>query len=78
LRKDIVISGYRTMTQLGERKKEQLNVSVSPWIKKKLKELAETKDFASVSDVVNLAIMDFIVRHEQSAELKKRTAVALS
>ena len=41
------------------KKKEQINATVSPWIKKQCLELAKTPEFSSISDVVSLALSEF-------------------
>jgi len=53
--------------------KAQLNVTVSPWIKKRVEEIANTPDFASLSDVVSQALSEFIARYD---ERKKEKAQA--
>ncbi|RLI75449.1 hypothetical protein DRP05_14835 [Archaeoglobales archaeon] len=52
-------------------KKERLSISISPYLKKKLKEMEESGEFANVSEIVNLAIAEFIGKYE-AGKLKPR------
>lgn len=56
------------------KKKQQINATVSPWIKKKCLELAETPEFSSVSDVVSLALSEFFGKYDylKTKESKER------
>ncbi|MGB9929520.1 MAG: sensor histidine kinase [Methanosarcina sp.] len=56
------------------KKKEQINATVSPWIKKRCLELAGTSEFSSVSDVVSLALSEFLGKYDylKTKELKER------
>ncbi|AKB81030.1 sensory transduction histidine kinase [Methanosarcina barkeri 3] len=55
------------------KKKEQINATVSPWIKKQCLELAKTPEFSSISDVVSLALSEFFGKYEyiKTKELKE-------
>jgi two-component system, sensor histidine kinase PdtaS len=56
------------------KKKQQINATVSPWIKKQCLEIAGTPEFASVSDVVSIALSEFFGKYEyiKTKELKER------
>lgn len=56
------------------KKKEQINATVSPWIKKRCLELAETPEFSSVSDVVSQALSEFFGKYDyiKAKESKER------
>ena len=45
--------------------KAQLNVTISPWLKKRVEEIAATDDFSSMSDVVSQSISEFIARYDE-------------
>lgn len=55
------------------KRKQQINATVSPWIKKQCLELAGTPEFSSVSDVVSLALSEFFGKydHIKAKELKE-------
>ncbi|MDW5550794.1 sensor histidine kinase [Methanosarcina sp.] len=55
------------------KKKEQINATVSPWIKKQCLDLAKTPEFSSISDVVSLALSEFFGKYEyiKTKELKE-------
>lgn len=46
------------------KKKEQINATVSPWIKIRCLELVATLEFSSVSDVVSLALSEFFGKYD--------------
>jgi PAS domain S-box-containing protein len=56
------------------KRKQQINATVSPWIKKQCMELAGTPEFSSVSDVVSLALSEFFGKYDyiKTKELKER------
>jgi hypothetical protein len=59
------------------KKKQQINATVSPWIKKQCLELAGTPEFSSVSDVVFIALSEFFgkydyIKNKESKEREKR------
>ncbi|KKH23108.1 hypothetical protein [Methanosarcina mazei] len=56
------------------KKKEQINATVSPWIKKRCFEIAETPEFSSVSDVVSQALSEFFGKYDyiKAKESKER------
>ena len=53
--------------------KEQINATVSPWLKKQCVEMAQGPDFTSVSDIVSQALSEFIAKYEEkkNKEAKK-------
>lgn len=55
------------------KKKEQINATVSPWLKKRCTEIAQGPDFSSVSDVVSQALSEFIAKYDdiKTKEAKK-------
>jgi hypothetical protein len=55
------------------RNKEQINATVTPYLKKKCMEIAEGPDFTSISDVVSQALSEFIIKYDEkkSKETKK-------
>jgi hypothetical protein len=55
------------------KKKEQINATVSPWLKKRCTEIAQDPDFTSVSDIVSQALSEFIARYDErkNKEAKK-------
>ncbi|MBE0522484.1 MAG: hypothetical protein IBX39_09510 [Candidatus Methanoperedenaceae archaeon] len=54
-----------------QRNKAQLNSTISPWIKKRIDEIANTQDFASLSDVVSQALSEFIGRYDMKKQLEQ-------
>ena len=54
-------------------KKEKISATISPYIKKQVDELVESGNFSSVSDLVNTALAEFLVKFNQksSQEPKK-------
>jgi|GEM_PF-1928911 len=56
------------------KKKEQINATVSPWIKKRCLELADTPEFSSVSDVVSQSLSEFLGKYDyiKAKESKER------
>jgi Arc/MetJ-type ribon-helix-helix transcriptional regulator len=56
------------------KKKEQINATVSPWIKKRCLEIAGTPEFSSVSDVVSQALSEFFGKYDyiKAQESKER------
>lgn len=44
------------------RNKITISITVSPYIKKRADELVESKQFSSVSDLVNIALTEFITK----------------
>jgi two-component system, sensor histidine kinase PdtaS len=53
--------------------KEQINATVSPWLKKRCAEIAQGPDFSSVSDIVSQALSEFIAKYDdiKAKEAKK-------
>lgn len=58
---------YMSFTET--RKKEAIHATVSPYIKKKADELVAKKDFSSMSDLVNTALTEFIVKYVQEKKI---------
>ncbi len=59
------------------KKKQQINATVSPWIKKQCVELAGTPEFSSISDVVSIALSEFFgkydhIKMKESKECERR------
>jgi|GEM_PF-2026565 len=59
-----------------ERKSEQLNISVSPYIHQRLKELVNLGLFSNVSDAVRYAIMKMIAEFEAQGKLSSKPKTA--
>ena len=49
-------------------KKMVVSVSMSPYLKRKLEEIAEREGFTGLSDVVSYALSEFVSRHERKRE----------
>jgi hypothetical protein len=56
------------------RKSEQLNISVSPYIKEQLEELVERGLFSNISDAVRWAIAKMIAEFEAEGKIPKKSA----
>lgn len=56
------------------KKKEQINATVSPWLKKRCIEIAQGPDFSSISDIVSQALSEFIAKYDdkKATETKKQ------
>ncbi|MFH1783751.1 MAG: hypothetical protein ABH868_02480 [bacterium] len=64
-------SGSRTM---GQRNKATICATVSPWLKTRLEQMADGKEFSSVSDIVSLACHEFMIRYFSEHEKKQMAA----
>ena len=53
-----------------QKKKRDVTISMSQYLKKKLDNIVETKDFSSVSDLASTALLEFVTRHELGQENK--------
>ncbi|WMW22769.1 hypothetical protein RE476_02805 [Methanolobus mangrovi] len=51
-------------------KKESIHATVSPYIKKQAEELVDTGDFSSMSDLVSVALAEFIGRYKREQKEK--------
>jgi Arc/MetJ-type ribon-helix-helix transcriptional regulator len=51
-----------------KRKKEDLHVTVSPYVKKKMDRLVGNKEFSSATDLTETALTEFLVRYEVESE----------
>lgn len=59
------------------KKKQQINATVSPWIKKQCVELVGPPEFSSISDVVSIALSEFFgkydyIKMKESKECERR------
>jgi two-component system, sensor histidine kinase PdtaS len=54
------------------KKKTQINATVSPYIKQRCVEISETADFASLSDVVSVALSEFIGKYDERENVRKK------
>ena len=52
-------------TEPSKRKKNTICATVSPYIKKQVDELVATGDFSSMSDLVSIAISEFIGQYKR-------------
>ena len=52
-------------------KKESIHATVSPYIKKQAEELVATGDFSSMSDLVSIALAEFIGRYNREQKEKE-------
>ena len=55
-----------------ERKKPMVSAYVSPHIKQRLSELVKTGEFASESDIMNTAVIEWFTRHEKKLKEEER------
>lgn len=57
-----------------KRNKESIHATVSPYLKKQADELVATEEFSSMSDLVSIALAEFIGRYnrEQKENLVKQ------
>ena len=67
-----------TTVKKPKKNKAPLNSTVSPWIKKRIDEMANTEDFASVSDIVSQALSEFIGRYDAIKERERLTRESVS
>lgn len=59
------------------KKKEQINVTVYPWIKNDVQNLSDTPEFSSISDIVYQVLSEFFGKYDylkarESKEREKR------
>ncbi|TGC08014.1 hypothetical protein [Methanolobus halotolerans] len=59
------------MAEKIKRKKNTICATVSPYTKRQVDALVEAGDFSSMSDLVNVALTEFLVKYES---LKKKEA----
>ncbi|WP_292461740.1 hypothetical protein [Methanolobus sp.] len=55
-------------------KKESIHATVSPYIKKQAEELVDTGDFSSMSDLVSVALAEFIGHYKREQKEKDMEA----
>lgn len=48
----------------SKKNKARLNSTVSPWIKKRIEEIANTDDFSIISNAVSQVLSEFIARYD--------------
>ena len=48
-----------------------VSVSMSPYLKRRLSEIAEDEKFAGISDLVSYALVEFVTRHELTHGVKR-------
>jgi|GEM_PF-3575382 len=58
-------------------KKMVVSVSMSPYLKRKLEEIAEREGFAGLSDVVSYALIEFVSMYERERRREKVGEVEL-
>jgi hypothetical protein len=51
-------------------KKVNIRATVSPYLSKKMNRLVENEDFGSVSDVISVAVTEFLVKYQNKEEVK--------
>ncbi|WP_440944986.1 hypothetical protein ACSAZL_12560 [Methanosarcina sp. T3] len=51
-----------------KKKKVTLNVTVSPYLKRKIDALVETEEFSSASDLTTTALTEFLLKHDLEQE----------
>lgn len=61
------------MAEPVKRKKNTICATVSPYTKKQVDALVEAGDFSSMSDLVNVALTEFLVKYEV---VKKKEVVS--
>ncbi|WP_091689704.1 hypothetical protein [Methanococcoides vulcani] len=55
-------------------KKESIHATVSPYVKKKAEELVATEEFSSMSDLVNIALAEFIGKYAKETEARDESS----
>jgi|Deesub1362A_J573_1020465.scaffolds.fasta_scaffold00039_147 metal-responsive CopG/Arc/MetJ family transcriptional regulator len=50
-------------------KKMVVSVSMSPYLKKRLEEIAEREGFTGLSDVVSYALIEFVSRYDRKEKV---------
>ncbi|MHC1757528.1 MAG: ribbon-helix-helix domain-containing protein [Methanosarcina sp.] len=51
-----------------KKKKVTLNVTISPYLKRKIDALVETEEFSSASDLTTTALTEFLLKHDLEQE----------
>ena len=60
---------YNVMAETQiKKKKVTLNVTISPYLKRKIDALVETEEFSSASDLTTTAITEFLLKHDMEQE----------
>lgn len=54
-----------------QRNKATICATVSPWLKKRLEQMVNGRDFSSVSDIVSLACHEFMIRYFSERDMKQ-------
>jgi Arc/MetJ-type ribon-helix-helix transcriptional regulator len=55
------------------KKKENITVTVSPYLKKQLDEMVESGDFSSMSDLAMMAFSEFVTKYNIEKEKQSTT-----
>lgn len=55
-----------------KQKKESIHATVSPYIKKQAEKLVETEEFSSMSDLVSIALAEFIGKYQREQKEKDK------
>ncbi len=55
----------------GQRNKATICATVSPWLKTRLEQMVDGKEFSSMSDIVSLACHEFMIRYFSDRESMK-------
>lgn len=58
----------------AKRNKETICATVSPYLKKQVEELVASEDFSSMSDLVSIAISEFVGAYKRQQKEKKSLA----
>lgn len=66
------------MTTKIQYKKEKINATVSPYLKKRIDELVEKNEFSSISDFVSIASAYFLSDYDSREESTKKKIIAES
>lgn len=63
------------MTRIGN--KEKVNITISPYLKEKADELVATEKFSSMSDLVSIALAEFIGKYSREQKEQEMTTEQL-
>ncbi len=58
------------MTEKKDNKKISVSVSLSKYLKDKMDDLVDKGDFASISEIVSIAVTRFLVEYEREKKAK--------
>jgi Arc/MetJ-type ribon-helix-helix transcriptional regulator len=63
---------------IPKKKKENVTITLSPYLKKQLDQMVESGDFSSMSDLATMALTEFIGKYNQEQKASSKTSAPIS